>query len=735
MLLYSNLLPYPLDLVPVSELSFIPLDQAGVPYQPASHDGPDRYDATHIAQYALAHWNAYLKSEDDVHREAVMAQAHWLLAHQVSLSNDAGGWPIHMYSASRLYLSACTQGNGCSVLLRAYQLTHEDDFLQAARRAVRTFELDILDGGVNAPIGTEGLFFEEIAVYPASHTLKGHILALFGLYDYALLTKDSVAEVLIQRGIVALHTLLDAFDTGYWTRYDLLHKRLATSSEHMVHVALLTAVAACFDCKYCTSLVVRWRRYQRRPTTYMQYLLIHSMRDVWDKSVTILLRHLGLPNRHTPLHNDIPRNRICVPITAFPVPGGMRSVLKSVAQVMENHWQMLYLTHHKGQGAEELAIELFGRRIASPWQFPGVWLYCLSGGAKLLHLLGSGSAYELILPQDGVFTSAFAALIGKMAGIRVVCMDHGSVTLLNNRSFQRECLETLVCYSWPQRALFSLLFRLYWPSQYVMARIATPCIDQFLVAGDEVEEVYRTLLHVHPGRISRYAYMIDVTRFTPPDKDTWLQGRMAQGLAEDAIVITLINRLAVEKGLHFALEGIALALSSLPLQVRERVKVLIVGDGALRSQVKADIQKHHLRSQCILWGEAKPHDVIMLLGISDIFLYSGTRGTNYSVAVLEAMAAGCAVVASVMPQSNAQLLAEGRGIAVTPASATEIGAAITRLCNDIALCHTMGQMAREYVAVYHSPLALQRSLLRVSFFTPLLDDVRRTSARHTLSSG
>ncbi len=422
--------------------------------------------------------------------------------------------------------------------------------------------------------------------------------------------------------------------------------------------------------------------------------------------------------QHAEYCGNTSRDRICVPITAFPVPGGMRSVLKSVAQVMNNRWYMLYLTHHKGQDAEALAIELFGRRIASPWQFPGVWLYCLSGGMKLLHLLHRSSGYDLILPQDGVFTSAFAALIGKIVGIRVVCMDHGSVTLLKNPSFQRECLEALASYTWPRRVLLSLLLRLYWPSQYLLARIATPCIDQFLVAGDEVEEVYHTLFHVHPSRISRYRYIVDIARFTPPTKDAWTQLRMEQGLAEDAIVITLINRLAVEKGLSFAVEGIALALLTLPLNVRERVRVLIAGDGPLRPQVERDIQTFQLSSQCILWGEAKPSDVTMLLGLSDIFLYSGTRGTNYSVAVLEAMAAGCAIVASVMPRSNTQLLAEGRGIAVAPASATEIGVAIAQLCDD-ATRRRMGQLAREYVATYHSPLSLQRSLLRASFFAPL----------------
>jgi glycosyltransferase involved in cell wall biosynthesis len=180
----------------------------------------------------------------------------------------------------------------------------------------------------------------------------------------------------------------------------------------------------------------------------------------------------------------------------------------------------------------------------------------------------------------------------------------------------------------------------------------------------------------------------------------------------------LINRLVPEKGLQFALEGIALALAVLAPDIQTRMRVLIAGEGPLRSQIEADILRLGLNSVCIMWGEATPSGVVTILGMSDIFLYSGTLGTNYSMAVLEAMAAGCAVIASVAPQSNARLLAEGRGIAIQPGNATEIGTALARLCSDPALCHQMGQVAREYVTTHHSALMLKRTLLRASFFAP-----------------
>lgn len=717
---HPELLPYPVDMFPLLDLSFSTLDEAGVPYNAPVGAISAAYHPTSIAQYALARWNAYLVDGRNEHKEAFLTQACWLLAHESHLSNDASGWPISFalrdYHAPRLWLSALAQGNAISVLVRAYQLTSEEKFLQAARRAVRTFELDILDGGVNASLGEDGVFFEEVAVYPAAHILSGHILALFGLYDYVSFTKDRRIEALIQRAITTLHTLIDAFDTGYWTRYDLLHQRLATWLYHSLHVTLLEVLARYSGCEHCTTLAKRWAGYQRHFGYYLRYLTVSRVTAYYRDKMKPGLRRLvfgsGEINGRTSL------DRVCVPITQFPVPGGMRGVLAGVAHVMGDQWQMAYLTNYKGQDTEGLEIEAFGQRMTHPWQFPGVWLYWLAGLGKLFSLLRHGSTYRLILPQDGVFTGAFAALVGKMAGVRVVCMDHGNVTWLDNPALRIERMRLLQAYPWYLRILARLRFACYWPSLRVLARIATHCTDQFLVAGDEVEGVYRNRLGVHPSRIIRYAYLVDIGRFTLPCSTSRVSQRVQQGIPEEAILITMINRLAPEKGLHFALAGIALALSALPSDVQARVRVLIAGDGPLRSQVEADIQRHGLDGVCILWGEAKPSDVIILLGISDIFLYSGTRGTNYSMAVLEAMAAGCAVVASVVPQSNARLLAEGRGIAIVPGDAAAIGTALTRLCSDLALCRQMGQMAREYVATYHTAQMLKRSLLRASFFAP-----------------
>jgi glycosyltransferase involved in cell wall biosynthesis len=717
----ANLLAYPIDFSALLAFQVDKVDGTKELFTSAPGEFPPLNHLTSIAQDALANWNAYLSHGSDKHREIFLIRAGWLLSNRSLLSNGTCGWPVSSSSnaqdISQPCLSALAQGYAISVLLRAHQLTGIDAFLQAARQAVRTFELDILDGGVNSPVGDKGVFFEMLAIYPAAHVLHAHIQALIGLYDYVAFTHDGKIEELIRHSFDALHMMLDEFDTGYWTRCDLLHKGLASCFYHSLHISMLEALARYSACEHCVKLTLRWASYQHHPGCRLRYLVISRAITWYDGKLRPKLRRLIFYTNNESRRTQ--HNHVCIPITAFPVAGGMRSVLAGVAQVMGDRWKMAYLTHHKGQKAEGLEIETFGGRLAFYWQFPFVWLYCLAGASKLFALLRRSPGYDLILPQDGIYTGAFAALIGKMVGVRVVCMDHGSVTLLNNPTFRSEVIGGSKEYPWYRQIVARVQLAFYWPSLRLLARVTTCYADQFLVAGDEVEALYRESFGVHPGRIIRYAYVLDADRFTPPDKETRAKMRAEQGIPEDAIIITLINRLAPEKGLHLAIEGIAQALSALTSGVRMRVKVLIAGDGPLRSQVQADIGRRGLDSVCKLWGEAAPPDVVMLLAISDIFLYSGTRGTNYSMAVLEAMASGCAVIASTRPLSNAHLLADGRGIAVPAEDFEQMCQALVLLLNDLELCHKMGQLARNYVATHHSAATLRRNLMRASCWSSL----------------
>src|SRR5579875_3356388 len=79
--------------------------------------------------------------------------------------------------------------------------------------------------------------------------------------------------------------------------------------------------------------------------------------------------------------------RVCVVLPAFPVAGGMRSVLARIALVTSDSWQIEYLPQYVGPNSEGLTIHRFGTRRMAPWQFPAIWLYCFAGFCKLMSLL------------------------------------------------------------------------------------------------------------------------------------------------------------------------------------------------------------------------------------------------------------------------------------------------------------------------------------------------------------
>jgi glycosyltransferase involved in cell wall biosynthesis len=684
-----------------------------------------------VTQYALALWNRYSVGYQEYLHVAFLVQARWLVEYEQRIGEDAGGWPLVFPAASshfgKRYLSALVQGQALSVLTRAYVLTRNTTYLEVARRAMHTFERDILDGGVSTPIAGNGIFFEQWAAYPAAHTLEGMVFALLGLHDYLALIGDTDISTLLQCAHDSLHRFLNEFDTGFWTCVDLLQRQLASPKQLLQHAELLSALATISGCEHCLKLSLRWREYHRKPITRLRYHITHC-KALYSNVFWEHIRSWFIST--SPVSYPL---RVSVPISAFPVTGGTRAVLVGVAQVMKDLWKIEYLTQYTEPNAENFIIHTFGNKRTAPWQFPAVWLYVFTGFWKLISLLHHGSDYHIILPQDGVFTAAFAALAAKLAGVRVVCLDHGNLTLLKNQAFRKERLDALTKKNWTQLRirLARWRYKLYWPSLNLFAWIVVRMTDHFLIpgiAGDSIEDGCRRL-GLHLSRVTRFASMIDINRYALPDTISRETFRMTRGIPNNTIIIAMVCRLAPEKGIDIALESISLALSTASSVLRDKVNVIIAGDGPLHEHIKGEISRRDLDNNCTLWGEISTADVALLLGCSDIFLYTSTRGACFSMAVLEAMASGCAVVASTEPLSNKHLLAEGRGIAVPPGNAEKTGMALASLINDLDLCRKMGSLARNYVAIQHSANMFRRSLMRVTYWSALdefLNDKRES---------
>lgn len=122
----------------------------------------------------------------------------------------------------------------------------------------------------------------------------------------------------------------------------------------------------------------------------------------------------------------------------------------------------------------------------------------------------------------------------------------------------------------------------------------------------------------------------------PPDPGSRTATRARLGIGDDRVVLAVVGRLSFEKG-HRVL---AAATSLLPSAVRDRITLLLVGDGPDREAILKgygaveglDVRALGLR-----------HDVDSLLTASDVFVFP-TLHENLSNALLEAMAASLPVI-------------------------------------------------------------------------------------------
>ena len=121
-------------------------------------------------------------------------------------------------------------------------------------------------------------------------------------------------------------------------------------------------------------------------------------------------------------------------------------------------------------------------------------------------------------------------------------------------------------------------------------------------------------------------------------------------------------------------------------------RFVLAGEGPERARLEADAETLGIRDRVVFLG--RRDDVPELLGASDAFvlpsLYEGT-----SLSVLEAMAAGCPVVASAIPGTD-ELVVDGEsGLLVPPGDVDALAVALRRMLAEPLLRERLGSAARQ----------------------------------------
>jgi glycosyltransferase involved in cell wall biosynthesis len=201
-------------------------------------------------------------------------------------------------------------------------------------------------------------------------------------------------------------------------------------------------------------------------------------------------------------------------------------------------------------------------------------------------------------------------------------------------------------------------------------------VDQSVDLPKGLERVYEL-----PSAVDERAYELS------PTDHSQVEARKKR-LFGDCIVVGFVGRLAWYKGLSVLLK----AMSSLP-----ELRLLLVGDGALRSQLQREAEGLGIADRILFAGSVSNAEKIKYFHMMDIFVLPSTHVTEaFGIVQIEAQLCGRPVIRTDLPTGVRDITIDGAtGLVVPAGDVASLSDAIARLGRDRSLREQLGRRGRE----------------------------------------
>src|SRR5579871_2061356 len=350
-------------------------------------------------------------------------------------------------------------------------------------------------------------------------------------------------------------------------------------------------------------------------------------------------------------------------------------------------WPVLLMARELDQGGSERQLSLVARSLDRSRFEP--WAGCLRPtGLRVLELERDGVPIQTFPVHS--FRSP-SAVIGAVALARFI--RHRGIRLVHTFDYPLNVFALPVTRGLSravalasQRSHRELIPAVYRRAVAVTDRLAHGIVVNCNYVRRHLEENE----HVPASRIHVCPNGIDLVEF-----HARREGRPAGLLASD-LVIGTVCALRPEKGLPTLIEAFA------RLRGRVAAKLLIVGSGPMLGPLKTQARAARVAGDCVFVPAAD--NVADWLRAIDIFVLP-SRSEAFSNSLMEAMACGCAVVASRVG-GNPELVRDGdTGLSFPVDDAVALAAVIDRLARDPALRCGLARSGTRYINDHFSARA------------------------------
>jgi glycosyltransferase involved in cell wall biosynthesis len=236
-------------------------------------------------------------------------------------------------------------------------------------------------------------------------------------------------------------------------------------------------------------------------------------------------------------------------------------------------------------------------------------------------------------------------------------------------------------------------------------RVTRRQVGGFVAVSAETKQAMVRLLGLSEEDVTVILNGVDLERYRQPVDHALVRREL--GLEPDASLIVTVATLKPQKGHRYLIEAAANLVRRYP-----KVCYLLVGDGELRAELEAQVKAFGLSERILFLGSRR--DVARILTVSDLFVLP-SLWEGFSMALLEAMAAGKPVVVTRV-SGTSQVIVDGEtGVMVSPGDSNALEHAIAALLSNPARAQALGEAAyrhveghfgmkikaAEYAALYH----------------------------------
>ena len=242
----------------------------------------------------------------------------------------------------------------------------------------------------------------------------------------------------------------------------------------------------------------------------------------------------------------------------------------------------------------------------------------------------------------------------------------------------------------------------------LLRRMLRLLVGHYIAASAEQERWLIEQVGAAPSRVSHISDGVDSLQFHPrlgPHAAVGPEGFMR----DDAFVIGSVGRMDEAKNDVTLVEAFLRLISS-PHAAHGRLRLMIVGDGPMRAECQAMLERAGAGHRAWLPGERL--DTAQLMRAMDLMVLPALAEGKGKV-LLEAMATGLPVVATSVGVHKELVQPGLTGILVPPLSPDVMAAAIADYCRIPEMGARHGARARGQVIAHHSLPAMARSYLAV----------------------